>query len=137
MQPEQRSRTILVVDDEAAVANQLAELFRRKGYRTIGVTSGEEALRVVDEEGPPGMVLLDIIMPSMSGIEVLSRLHEQHPKIPVCMLTAMYDEHLMRASFRLGAFDYVTKPIDFEHLENAVMVHMFDKHEPSEPTIPA
>ena len=114
-------KTILVVDDDPGCSNQLAELLRCQGFSAVGVTSGPAALLYVDENGPPGLILLDLIMPEMNGIEVLSKIHERYPDVPVCLITALYDEHLLRAAFRMGAYDCVTKPMDFEYLRSAVI----------------
>ena len=121
---EQPSKTILVVDDDVGVCQQLAELLRCQGYRTVGLTSGSEALRFVEEQGPPGLILLDLIMPDVGGIEVLSKIHAQYPDVPICLITALYDEHLLRVALRLGAYDCVTKPMDMDYLKTAIFVKM-------------
>lgn len=120
------AKTILVVDDDPECSGQLAELLRCQGYRAVAVTSGAEALRFVEEQGPPGLILLDLIMPGIGGLEVLSTVHERHPDVPICIITALYDEHVLRTAFRLGAFDCMTKPMDMDHLQTAVLVKMFD-----------
>jgi len=114
------SRTILVVDDDPNCTSTLAELLRCQGFETVGVTSGTQALLFIEEHGPPGLILLDLIMPEMGGIEVLSKVHERYPNLPVCLITALYDERLLRAAFRLGAYDCVTKPMDFEYLKTTI-----------------
>ena len=121
------SKTILVVDDDRGCSEQLAKLLRCLGYQAVAVMSGAEALRFVDEHGPPGLVLLDLLMPQMNGIEVLSRLHERYPDVPVCLITALYDEFLLRAALRLGAYDCVTKPMDLDYLKRAILIKMFDQ----------
>ena len=120
------SKTILVVDDDPQCSSQLAELLRCQGYQAVGVTSGTEALRVVEEQGPPGLILLDLIMPDMSGMEVLSIMRERHPNVPICVITALCDEHVLRLAFRLGAFDCMTKPMDMDYLRTAVLMKMLD-----------
>ena len=123
---EHAPKTILVVDDDTGICHQLAELLRCQGYRAVGVTSGAEALRYVEENDPPGLILLDLIMPEISGIEVLTTIHERHPDVPICLITALYDEHLLRAALRLGAYDCVTKPMDLDYLKTTVLVKMFE-----------
>lgn len=118
------TKTILVVDDDERCSTQLAELLRVQGYPAVSLTSGPAALAYIEAHGPPGLILLDIMMPEMNGIEVLSRVRERYPAVPVCLITALYDEALLRAAMRLGAYECVTKPFDMEYLQTAVLVKM-------------
>ena len=120
------SKVILVVDDDPGCSGQLAELLRCQGYEAVAVTSGADALRFVEEHGPPGLVLLDLIMPEMGGVEVLAKLRDTHPDIPVCLVTALYDEQVLQTAFQLGVYECVSKPMDLEYLKTAVLVKMFE-----------
>ena len=86
---------------------------------------GLEAVKKAKDERPD-VVLLDIIMPGMGGIGVLEEIKKIEPSIVVVMLTALTDEEIAKTAMNLGAFDYVTKPIDLHHLEEVVMVAMVE-----------
>jgi len=81
--------------------------------------SGAEALSAVKRERP-GLVLLDVLMPGMDGLEVLEQLCETERGLAVIMVTANEDVELARETLKLGAFDYVAKPFDFDHLDRLV-----------------
>jgi two-component system response regulator (stage 0 sporulation protein F) len=111
---------ILVVDDEQTVRDVLAEYFVEQGYQVSTASSGVEALRGLGETRPD-LVLLDVRMPGLDGVETLRRLREVAPGISVIMVTANEDVALARDMLKLGALDYVAKPFDFAYLERSVM----------------
>jgi len=110
---------ILAVDDEASVLEVLSEYFAEQGYHVETAGSGPEALARLGQ-ARPDIVLLDVRMPGMDGLEVLKRLRTGDPALPVIMVTANEDVDLARETLKLGAFDYVSKPFDFSYLEQAV-----------------
>jgi DNA-binding response OmpR family regulator len=110
---------ILIVDDEIPVVEALSEYFASRGYKIDTATNGADALDAVGQERP-GVVLLDIRMPGMDGIELLRRLRQIDDRMAVIMVTANEDVGLARESLELGAFDYVAKPFDFHYLDRAV-----------------
>ena len=116
---------ILVVDDEAEVCNALKDFLSLKEYEVETALDGPTALKKV-EEFNPHIVLLDIIMPGMGGIDVLSSIKNIDPKIGIVMTTAVADEEIARRTIQLGAYDYILKPIDLNHLETVLMVKMID-----------
>jgi DNA-binding response OmpR family regulator len=99
---------ILVVDDDRTVGDVVARYLQRDGHKVVVVTDGLTAL---DEAtlSPPDLVILDLMLPGLPGLEVFSRLREIGP-LPVIMLTARTDEGDRVAGLELGADDYVTKP---------------------------
>ena len=101
--------TVLVVDDLRGVRQILASLLARAGYQTIEAESGQQAIQLARQQ-PPDAVLLDIRMPGMSGFEVLERLHEDDPDLPVIMVTAYDDVETAVQAMRMGAYHYLTKP---------------------------
>ena len=111
---------ILIVDDESEVRDVLSEFFSSQGYAITTAGSGAEALASVHRERPD-LVLLDMRMPGMDGVEVLKRVREHDATIGVIMITANEDVELARRTLELGAFDYVAKPFDFSYLERAVV----------------
>lgn len=110
---------ILVVDDEAPVREVLTEYFATEGYDVEAATSGLEALSAVSG-GRADLVLLDVRMPGLDGVQVLRRIREMSNTLPVIMVTANEDVTLARETLTLGAFDYVAKPFDFDYLDRAV-----------------
>jgi two-component system, response regulator, stage 0 sporulation protein F len=110
---------ILIVDDELSVVEVLGEYFTGQGYSVATATDGAEALGVV-ERFRPAVILLDVRMPGMDGVEVLRRLRVSDNNPAVIMVTANEDVALARETLKLGAFDYVAKPFDFAYLDQAV-----------------
>lgn len=110
---------ILVVDDEAPVRDVLSEYFTTQGYTVDVAPNGTEALAAV-KRARPDLVLLDVRMPGIDGVEVLRRIREVEGGITVIMVTANEDVALARETLKLGAFDYVAKPFDFSYLDRAV-----------------
>ncbi len=110
---------VLVVDDEPEAVELLTEFLSSKGYEVLTATSGEEALRRVKEERPH-LVLLDIQMPKMNGLEVLRRIREIDPEMGVIMATGVNEEDVGRKALELGAFDYIVKPLDMKYLEGSL-----------------
>jgi two-component system response regulator AtoC len=110
---------VLVVDDEPEAVELLVEFLSSKGYEILTATSGEEALRRVREDRPH-LVLLDIRMPKMNGIEVLKRIREIDPEMGIIMVTAVNEEDVGRQALELGAFDYIVKPLDLKYLERSL-----------------
>jgi DNA-binding response OmpR family regulator len=111
---------ILIVDDEQAVRDVLAEFFTEQGYEVATADSGADALRGLPETRPD-LVLLDIRMPGIDGVETLRRLRTIAPGVSVIMVTANEDVALARTTLKLGALDYVAKPFDFAYLERSVV----------------
>jgi two-component system response regulator MprA len=110
---------ILVVDDEPRVAGLLRDALVELGYGAEIALNGPDALaRILVYE--PDIVLLDVLMPGMSGVEVLERLRCDHPAVAVIMVTANQDEAAARAMLARGAFDYVPKPFDLRVIERVV-----------------
>ncbi len=110
---------VLVVDDEAEAVELLREFLSAKGYEVITASDGDEALRKVKEERPH-LILLDIQMPRMDGLEVLRRLREIDKEVSVIMVTGVNEQEIARKAMELGAFDYIVKPLDLPYLEQSL-----------------
>ncbi len=108
---EPRER-ILIVEDDVASGHVLRALLQQAGYDAQWVEDGAAALRVLGEEGPPGLVLLDWMLPGMSGLEVCHAARQRWDALalPILMVTARTDPESVYAAFDAGANDYVTKP---------------------------
>ena len=118
-------KKILVVDDEITIRNLLKEFLNRKGYDVYTAPDGRAAIAKV-KEIRPHIVLLDIMMPGMGGIETLKEIRKIDSRVGVIMVTAIADEELGKRAIALGACDYITKPLNFDYLETALMVKMMD-----------
>ncbi len=114
---------ILIVDDEPKACEQLELFFKAKGFEVTTATSGEEALSKLKRERPH-VILLDVRMPGVSGIEVLRRAKELDPAVGAIMVTAVQDEGVFKEALKEGAFDYLTKPIDLGNLESKVTLKL-------------
>jgi DNA-binding response OmpR family regulator len=99
---------ILVVDDDPTVADVVGRYLVRDGHTVECIADGHQALRRIAEQRPD-LVVLDLMLPGIGGLEVCRRLRERYP-VPVVMLTALGDETDRLAGFEVGADDYVTKP---------------------------
>jgi two-component system, NtrC family, response regulator AtoC len=110
--------TILIVDDELAIRESLRMILKRR-YDLMLAASGEEALTVLESK-PPDLILLDIIMPGIDGMETLRRIKEKNPKQQVVMITATKTVKTAVEAMKLGAFDYLTKPFDVNEITHVV-----------------
>jgi CheY-like chemotaxis protein len=107
--------TILVVDDEPLVRDLLVQFLTLRGYRVLGVKDGTEALSMV-EQAPPDLILLDLIMPGMDGVEVLRQLRQREYNGGVIIITGSHDEERLDEAWVLGPQEVIGKPIDLEQL---------------------
>jgi len=121
--------SILVVDDDAMVRQTFGEVLAASGYEITLADSGLAALALLDV-ARPDVVLLDIAMPGMNGLETLTRINARHPRLPVIMITAYTDVDLAADALKRGAADFVYKPVDLDDLARAVAVQIH----PPDPT---
>ena len=113
------SEIIAVIDDDLHINNMLCELLSREGYKVIRAFSGGEALAVL-EETTPDLILLDLMMPGLSGEQVLPRIRD----IPVIVMSAKVDVGSKVQLLMSGAADYVTKPFDTKELLARIQVQL-------------
>ena len=106
---------VLIVDDEEELVTTIAERLQIRGIKAQTATDGETALKMI-EANPPQVVVLDVMMPGMGGIEVLQRMNAQNLKIPVILLTGYGSTEQGMEGMKLGAFDYLMKPCDLNNL---------------------
>lgn len=112
-----------MVDDEPAITDYLKEFLQGKGYSVTTASNGTEALEAVERERPH-VVLLDILMPGMSGLEALPRILEKDSTIGIIMLTAVDDYRVIKKAIGKGAYDYITKPINLDYLELSILTRL-------------
>jgi len=106
---------VLLVDDEEEFLETLVKRMKKRNVNATGVKSGEEALELLDQH-PVDVVVLDVRMPGMDGIEALKEIKTRHPLIEVIMLTGHASVEVAVQGMELGAFDYLMKPIDIDEL---------------------
>ena len=115
---------ILVADDSQVTREMIEAALRDKGYSVNGVADGQEALDRVDAANRSNesydAVLLDYAMPGMDGLQTLKKIKEMYPKVKVIMVTAVETQEKIEEAMRLGADNYITKPLSLEYLEKDV-----------------
>ena len=111
---------ILVVDDELAIREVLIEFLSEHGYEAEGAEDGQEALEMA-KALKPQVILLDIAMPGMNGIETLKRLRQAGSKAEVIMISGHADHDQALMALDLGAYDFIQKPLDFRYLERTLL----------------
>jgi two-component system nitrogen regulation response regulator NtrX len=106
-------KAILIVDDEESICQTLGGILNDEGHEVVAAVSGEEALRLVEED-PPSLVLLDIWLPGMDGIEVLKVIKAGYPRTQVVMMSGHGSIETAVKATKLGAFDFIEKPLSLE-----------------------
>ena len=110
---------LMLVDDEERFLATTAKLLERQGHRVATATSGQEALDKLERQEVE-VVILDVKMPGMDGLELLRRMRRLHPGVAVVLLTGHASVELGVQGMELGAFDYLLKPIDLDELLDVV-----------------
>lgn len=110
---------IAIVDDERSIRRSLEMYLQKKGHKVLTAESGEEGVLLIDQEQPE-IVILDIRLPGMSGMDVLRAVRGRHQNISVIMITAFHDMDCTIEAMKLGAYEYIHKPIDIDELEIAI-----------------
>jgi len=110
---------ILVVDDEEQVLQSIVDILKDEGYRVVGVTDGQEALRAIRQD-PPDLVVLDIWMPGIDGLETLEAIKRLNADLPVIMISGHGTIETAVKATKLGAYDYLEKPLDLDKVQLAV-----------------
>lgn len=111
-------RRILVVDNETVVCNSIRKILSRQGYHVDETDDGQDALRRI-EQAPYELIILDMVMPKMNGIDVLRQIKQRNPQINVVMITGYASIDTAKEAIRLGATDYLPKPFTPEELVKA------------------
>ncbi|GIV08726.1 MAG: acetoacetate metabolism regulatory protein AtoC [Fimbriimonadales bacterium] len=113
------AKTILIVDDELNIRRVLERALTREGYQVHTAEGGHQALRVLDET-PCDLMLTDVVMPDMTGLELLKRVRQKYPNLQVILMTAFGTIPTAVEAMRSGAYDFLTKPLDMEVLRKVV-----------------
>jgi DNA-binding response OmpR family regulator len=110
---------VLLVDDEVEFVTTLAERLALRGIDVRTVFNGEEALRIMETD-PPQVLVLDLMMPGLSGMDVLHYVRSNYPQVQVILLTGQGSTRAGIEGMRLGAFDYLMKPLTIEELMDKI-----------------
>jgi len=113
--------SILVVDDDEQIRSLLLKFLSRRGYQVQTATNGPQALALVEQE-PPNLIILDMYLPGMNGIEVLRKLQARPTKSDVLVLSSSQDDKLLQEAMELGAFDVMGKPPTLDAIELAIQL---------------
>lgn len=113
------SERLVLVEDEETLRESLKRVFLREGYEIIAAGSAEDALQVI-EKNSPDLVITDILLPGMTGIELMKRCREIYPEQPVIVMTAYASLETAVEALRAGAYDYVVKPVMHEEIKRIV-----------------
>ena len=115
-----KQKKILVVDDEDDVRLFLQDFLQERDLQVDTAASGSEALAKIEKESPE-IILLDIMMPGMDGIECLKAIKQKYPRTTVIMITALKDEARIAKAKELGAYNYIIKPFSLGYLESELL----------------
>ena len=126
-----KTYSVLVIDDDKNISELIKQIFKKeKVYDVATVTNGEAALKYIREQ-IPDLVMLDIQMPGIDGIETLKRIKEYEPRIAAVMMSAHGSVERAVKSMKLGAYDFVSKPLDRDRLlitaKNALMTSSLER----------
>lgn len=110
---------ILIVDDQQGIRMLLNEVFKKEGFTTYLAANGFDAIKIA-QENALDCVLLDMKIPGMDGLEILANLKKDHPQLPVMMMTAYVEQHMMEKANELGVIKYFTKPFNIFEVRDEV-----------------
>ncbi|MGA1840259.1 MAG: response regulator [bacterium] len=113
--------SVLTIDDEAEICEMINEFLTSKGFKVRTSLSGEEGIKLIDNE-KPDVVLLDLMMPGMSGESVLKNIKERYHDLPVIIISGVNDPDKIIELLNEGASDFINKPINWGHLEHHLLV---------------
>ena len=108
-------KKIMLIDDDPNVRHVVGDFLADKGYLICEAADGLEGLDLIPKE-KPNLILLDVVMPKLNGLETLKKISELHPNVVVIILTGLNEIETAKQAIRLGACNYITKPINLETL---------------------
>lgn len=117
-------KKVLVIDDELTFGEIVKDYLDEMGFQTLIATNAKTGLKLVQKERPD-LILLDVLMPEIGGLECLRRIKMMSPDTIVVVISGLQDEQIARQAIRRGAFDYVTKPFDLAYLQENLIARIF------------
>lgn len=118
---------VLIVDDDESICKYLTDLFSLRGYQPTTVTRGEEALKLLSQGESFSLVLLDVMMPGLNGLDVLKQIKQIDSALPVIIISVLGQTSTVVSAIKIGASDYIVKPFEDEELE-LVIQNVLEKH---------
>ncbi len=120
-----RKKTILIIDDEESYCRLLKlNIEDNDEYEAIYATDAPAGIGLVQTQ-KPDLILLDMRMPQMSGLEALKQIKVIAPDVPVAIVSGVWDEQEAKSALQAGAYEYITKPVNFGYLRTAILVKLF------------
>ncbi|MBX6352079.1 MAG: response regulator [Thermoflavifilum sp.] len=117
------SKQVLIVDDQFGIRVLLQEVLQKEGYTVFQAANGPAALEIAEQQHPD-LILLDMKIPGMDGLEILRQLRRREVPSKVLMMTAYGELDMIQEAMELGALAHFTKPFDIEELRSAVRAHL-------------
>lgn len=118
-------KKVLIVDDQFGIRILLNEVLQREGYTTFQAANGLQALEIVNEN-VPDLILLDMKIPGMDGIEILKRVRQNHKDLKVIIMTAYGELDMIQEAMDLGALTHFSKPFDIDDIREVVKKYLFE-----------
>lgn len=113
-------KKIMVVDDEETISELLQAFLEGQGFEVVVAGDAEAALAKINRE-KPDIVMLDILMPGLNGIQCLQKIKEIKPETIVIIMSGLQDEEIAKEAITYGAYDYITKPFDLDYFKNNLL----------------
>lgn len=117
-------KKILIIDDEYDFCEMMQDHLNLAGYHAFYSIDAQKGLELAKVERPD-VVLLDILMPGISGLECLKLLKQEDPNVIVVIVSGMQDEAIAKTAIEQGAYDYLTKPFEMDYLESSILARLF------------
>ncbi len=117
-------KKIVVIDDEVDMVDLLKAFLEIQGYEAFTATNARAGMDII-KEVKPDLVLLDVIMPQVSGLECLQAIKQLFPEMIVIVISGLQDESIAKEAIELGAYDYITKPFDLSRLKSNLLDRIF------------
>lgn len=112
--------TLLVVDDEPGICDFIDDFFTRRGHKVVSATDPKKVLGLVEKEKPQ-VILMDILMPHLSGIDLVKQIRQKSKTTKIVMVTIADTDEMKQKAKAAGADDFIRKPFEVDYLENVVM----------------
>ncbi len=118
------SKKIMIVDDEETISELLQVFLENQGFQAVVASDAEKALAMMASENPD-VVMLDILMPGINGVECLKKIKKIKPDAIVIMMSGLQDEEIAKEAITYGAYDYITKPFDLDYFKQNLLKRLF------------
>lgn len=123
---------ILIIEDDEEMRSLLDDFFVEEGFETDSISNGYEALGILIKK-PFDLIMTDIRMPGLTGLDILPRIKKLQPGVPIIVITAFGSEEVHQRAYERGATVYLEKPIHFEKLRELIHQMVFSRHAPLSP----